>query len=94
MLKLSLVKEGDLAAVLAKQLNIPYASPESQLLKPKPEQELEKLIPKDFAIKNLVLPLSKNLNSLTCAIFDPLDITLLDNLQETCQLRAQPGHCH
>src|SRR3989338_5874207 len=61
LLRLSLVKEGDLAEVLAKQLNIPYASPESSLLKPKPEQELEKLIPKDFAIKNLVLPLSKNL---------------------------------
>ena len=90
LLKLSLVKEGDLAAVLAKQLNIPYASPESQLLKPKPEQELEKLIPKDFAIKNLVLPLSKNLNSLTCAIFDPLDITLLDNLKKLANCEINP----
>ena len=90
LLKLSLVKEGDLAAVLAKQLNIPYASPESQLLKPKPEQELEKLIPKDFAIKNLVLPLSKNLNSLTCAIFDPLDITLLDNLKKLANCELNP----
>ena len=90
LLKLSLVKEGDLAAVLAKQLNIPYASPESQLLKPNPEQELEKLIPKDFAIKNLVLPLSKNLNSLTCAIFDPLDITLLDNLKKLANCELNP----
>lgn len=90
LLKLSLVKEGDLAAVLAKQLNIPYASTESQLLKPKPEQELEKLIPKDFAIKNLVLPLSKNLNSLTCAIFDPLDITLLDNLKKLANCEINP----
>ncbi len=90
LLRLSLVKEGDLAAVLAKQLNIPYASPESQLLKPNPEQELEKLIPKDFAIKNLVLPLSKNLNSLTCAIFDPLDITLLDNLKKLANCEINP----
>ena len=90
LLRLSLVKEGDLAAVLAKQLNIPYASPESSLLKPKPEQGLEKLIPKDFAIKNLVLPLSKNLNSLTCAIFDPLDITLLDNLKKLANCEINP----
>lgn len=90
LLRLSLVKEADLAAVLAKQLNIPYASPESGLLKPKLEQDLNKLIPKDFAIKNLVLPLSKNLNSLTCAIFDPLDITLLDNLKKLANCEINP----
>lgn len=82
LIKLDLVKESDLALVLGKQLNIPYLSAKSGSLTPAADQGLEELIPKDFALKNTVLPLSLNLNSFTCAIFDPLDLTLLDNLRK------------
>lgn len=82
LLKLEMVKESDLAYVLGKQLNIPYASGQSGLLRPALDQGLEELIPKEFCLKNIVLPLSRNLNSLTCAMFDPLDLTLLDNLRK------------
>ena len=80
--KLGIIKEEDIIAALGKQLALPYASRGSGLLTPQPDQGLDELIPKDFAQKNLVLPLSRNMNSLTCAVFDPLDLLLIDNLKK------------
>ncbi|MDD5618493.1 MAG: GspE/PulE family protein, partial [Candidatus Omnitrophica bacterium] len=54
----------------------------SELLKPASDKQLDLLIPKDFALKNLAIPLSKNMNSLTCAVFDPLDVILIDNIRK------------
>jgi len=68
--------------VLGKQLNIPYFSLGTGMLKPATDQELEKVVPQDFAIKNSVLPLSRTLRSLTVAISDPLDLILIDNLKK------------
>ncbi len=81
LIKMGAIKEEDLATVLGTQLMIPYASYASGLLKPKADQHLETLIAYDFAKKNLVLPLTKNMNSLTCAVFDPLDFIAIDNLK-------------
>ena len=82
LIRLGIIKEEDMVAALGKQLSIPYASKSSGLLTPSQDQELDQLITKDFAQKNLVLPLSRNLNSLTCAIFDPLNVILIDNLKK------------
>ena len=81
LLKLGMVKEDTLAAALGAQLLIPYASRNSGLLKPQPDQNLDKLVPQDVAQKFLILPLAKNMGSLTCAVFDPLDLIMLDNLK-------------
>ncbi len=81
-IKLGIIKEEDMVAALGKQLNLPYASRSSGLLAPQLDQKLDQLITKDFAQKNLVLPISRNLNSLTCAAFDPLDLLMLDNLRK------------
>jgi type IV pilus assembly protein PilB len=81
LIEVGTIKEEDFAAALASQLSMPFTSHMSGLLKPKQEQNLEKLVNYEFAKKNLVLPLSKNLNSLTCAVFDPLDFFVLDNLK-------------
>lgn len=90
LIKLDIVKESDLAYVLGKQLNIPYASSRSGLLNPAADQGLEELIPQELALKNIVLPLSRTINSLTCAIFDPLDLTLLDNLRKLTNCEIIP----
>lgn len=82
LLRLGFISEEDVVVALGKQLNIPYVSMGSGLLKPVADQTLDHLIPKEFAVKNLVLPLSKNLNSLTCAVSDPLDVILIDNLRK------------
>lgn len=90
LIRLEMVKEDDLAYVLGKQLNIPYASIKSGLLQPAYDQRLEEIIPKEFALKNVILPLAKKLNTLTCAIFDPLDLTLLDNLRKMTNCEIVP----
>jgi len=82
LIKLGLVTEQDIVAALGQQLGIPYVTSGSDLLKPATDKQLDLLIPKDFALKNLVVPLSKNMNSLTCAVFDPLDIILIDNIRK------------
>jgi type IV pilus assembly protein PilB len=82
LIKLGAISEEDLIEALGKQLAIPYATKSSGLLRPAVDQGLEELVPRDFAQKNLVLPLSRNLNSLTCAVFDPLDLILIDNLKK------------
>jgi len=90
LVRLDIVKESDIISMLGRQLNIPYASLKSGLLKPALDQGLEKLISRDFAVRNSVLPLSKNLNSLTCAMHDPIDLTLLDNLKKMTRCEINP----
>lgn len=90
LLKLGFATEEDVVIALGKQLNLPYVSMGAGLLKPSADQNLDNLVSKEFAIKNLVLPLSKNLNSLTCAITDPLDIILIDNLRKMTNCEINP----
>ena len=90
LILLGFVTEQDIIVALGKQLNIPYVTLGSGLLKPATDKELETLIAHEFAIKNLVLPLQKNLNSLTCAIFDPLDVILLDNIKKMTGCEVNP----
>lgn len=77
-----IIKEDDLAAAMGSQLLIPYASRASGLLVPQRDQGLEKLIPYEFAKEHLILALSRNMNFLTCAIFNPLDLIMIDNLKK------------
>jgi len=79
---MGLITEQDIVVALGKQLHIAYVSLGSELLKPATDKQLDLLIPKEFALKNLVIPLSKNMNSLTCAVFDPLDVILIDNIKK------------
>ncbi len=82
LIKLGLVTEQDIVVALGKQLSIPYVTAGSELLKSSGDIGLDLLVPKNFALKNLVIPLSKNLNSLTVAIYDPLDVILIDNIRK------------
>ncbi|MBU1870415.1 MAG: Flp pilus assembly complex ATPase component TadA [Candidatus Omnitrophica bacterium] len=82
LVRLNIVTEEQLVTALGKQLNIPYFSIGTGMLKPAADQGLDRLIPHDFAIKNSVLALSRTLKSLTIAMFDPLDFILIDNLRK------------
>ncbi|MCX5710320.1 MAG: ATPase, T2SS/T4P/T4SS family [Candidatus Omnitrophica bacterium] len=90
LVKLGMVKEDQMVSVLGKQLNIPYFSLGTGMLKPAADQELDKVIPQDFAFKNTVLPLSRTLRSLTVAMADPLDIILIDNLRRLTNCEINP----
>jgi type IV pilus assembly protein PilB len=59
-------------------------------LKPIPDQGLEDVVPHNFAVKNIVLPLSRSLNSLTVVMFDPLDLILIDNLKKITGCEINP----
>ncbi len=82
LVALGMVKEEQMVAVLGRQLGIPYFSLGTGMLKPALDQELDKVITNDFALKNFVLPLSRTLKSLTVAMSDPLDLILIDNLKK------------
>lgn len=90
LIKLDFINEQDMIATLSKQLSIPYLSLSTGHLKPAVDQGLEILIPKEYAAKHYVLPLSRNLNSLTCAISDPFDLVLLDNLRKMTGCEVNP----
>ncbi len=89
LIRLGMIKEEQLVFTLGKQLNIPYFSLGSEL-KPAAEQNLAELVPKEFAIRNSVLPLSRHLGSLTVAMFDPLDLILIDNLRKLAGCEINP----
>lgn len=90
LVKLGMVKEEQMVTVLGKQLNIPYFSLGTGMLKPAADQGLEHLIPQDFALKNSILPLSRTLKSLTVAMSDPLDLILIDNLRRLTGCEINP----
>lgn len=86
---LRFVDEEHIVLALSKQLGIPYFSYESGNLIPAPDQNLDELIPTEFATRNTILPLSRDMFSLTVAVFDPLDLMVLDNLKQLagCDIR-------
>jgi type IV pilus assembly protein PilB len=88
LIKLGMVKEDQMVALLGKQMHIPYFALGTGMLKPASDQELNQLIPQDFALKNSVIPLSRTLRSMTVAVSDPLDLMLIDNLRKLtdCQI--------
>ncbi|HNW40042.1 MAG TPA: ATPase, T2SS/T4P/T4SS family, partial [Candidatus Omnitrophota bacterium] len=90
LIKLGIVKEEQVLAALCKQLNMPYFSLGTGMLKPAMDQGLENLIPHEFAFKNAVLPLSRMLRSLTVALSDPLDILLIDSLRKLTGSEINP----
>ena len=90
LVKLGMIKEDQMVTVLGKQLNMPYFSLGTGMFKPAIDQGLEHLIPQEFAYKNSVLPLSRTLRSLTVAMFDPLDLILIDNLRKLTGCEINP----
>lgn len=90
LVKLGMVKEEQMVTVLGKQLNIPYFTLGTGMLKPVVDQGLDNLISQEFALKNSVLPLSRTLKSLTVAMSDPLDLILIDNLRRLTGCEINP----
>ncbi|MCQ9208822.1 MAG: Flp pilus assembly complex ATPase component TadA [Omnitrophica bacterium] len=90
LVNLGLVTEKDIVVTLGKQLNIPYASLAKGLLEPDAHQDLASLIPESFARQYCLIPLSRNLNSLTVAFADPLDILMMDNLKKMTGCDVNP----
>ncbi len=59
-------------------------------LKPKTQHRLKELIPKELALKHLLLPLSRENNSLCIAMARPPDVILIDNLRKLTECEIIP----
>ena len=88
--QLGYVTESDIVNVLAKQYHIPFATRTSGLLRPQRGQGLEQLVPRNYAQEHVLMPISKNLNSLTVAFADPLDLIVIDNLTKMTRCQINP----
>lgn len=82
LIQKKIVSEKDIAGALSKQMGILFASIEKGLLRPNLHQELEKLIPEDYARYHRTLPLSRHSNTITIAMVDPLDIMTIDDVMK------------
>jgi type IV pilus assembly protein PilB len=90
VVKLGFCKEEDIAIALSKQHGIPYASRDNKILKAEKGENLEKLVPENFARENFLLPLFKDNNMLAVAISDPENVLMLDNLKLLTGHEIQP----
>jgi type IV pilus assembly protein PilB len=90
LVKLHYATEEQVAQALAKQLGIPFASKENQILNPEKGQGLEKVIPEKFARDNAVIPLFIENNVLAAAMTDPTNIMMLDNIKLVSGMEIQP----
>ncbi|MEW6074806.1 MAG: ATPase, T2SS/T4P/T4SS family [Candidatus Omnitrophota bacterium] len=90
LVKMGVLREDQIVAALGKQLGIPYFSLGTGMLKPAVDQGLDKLVSNEFAMKNMVLPLSRTLRSLTVAMIDPLDLILIDSLKKLTGCEINP----
>jgi len=90
LVKSGYISEEVLSETLSEQLKIPYVSLSNGTLRPKLDQDLEKLIPARFANAHLVLPISKHLGSLTVAFVNPLDLMVRDNIRKMTGYNVNP----
>ncbi len=90
LVKKGLIAEDDVAFALSQEFSIPLLSSQNGSLRPSYDQGLEKLIPKQFAMRNIILPLSRDAGVFTCVMFNPLDVMLIDELKKItgCEVSA------
>lgn len=82
LLRMKLVGEDQLSVALSEVLQLPIINLNLFRFDPSVLQ----LIPKEFAEKHLVIPLSKMNDQLTIAMVDPLDILTIDNVKAMTSL--------
>jgi len=86
LVKLNLISEDDLARILSEGLGMPPIDISRLKINP----EVVKIIPKDVAVKNKIIPISKLGGNLTLAMADPLNIFVIDNVQALTGLSITP----
>ncbi len=77
LVKLGLVEETEITKMLARQ----YRMPAVDLARFEVDQRIVKLVPGEVAIKHTVLPLKREGRTLTVAMADPTNMTVVDDLK-------------
>ncbi len=86
LIRLGLVKEGELVGFLSKQ----YGMPSVNLAELKISPEVIKIIPNDVAIKYQVIPVSLRNSTLIVAMVDPSNIFAIDDIKFLTGYRIEP----
>jgi len=89
LVRLKYATEERVSIALSKQLSLPYASRENQILNPEKGQGLEKLVPEKFARENFVIPLFIENGVLAVAMADPTNIFTIDNIKLISGMEVQ-----
>lgn len=77
-----LMAEDDVAFALSQEFDVPLLSSQNGSMRPSEDHDLKKLIPKQFALRNVILPFSRDGSVFTCVMFNPLDVMLIDELRK------------
>jgi type IV pilus assembly protein PilB len=77
LVKLGFVQETEITKVLARQ----YRMPAVDLARFEVDPKIIKMIPADVALKHMVLPLKREGRTLTVAMADPTNLSVLDDLK-------------
>lgn len=75
---------------VSRRLKVPYASRENAILRMEQAQDLDRLIPKDVALRETVLPLFLHDGTLAVALVDPRDAALIERLWRSTGCLIQP----
>jgi len=88
VVRLGFVAENDLRRALSEQLGMPFLSPDE--LKPRVDQRLKELIPKDLALEHLLLPLEVQNDVLKIACARVPNVIVLDDLRKLtgCEIKT------
>lgn len=90
LLNLQFLTEVQLAEALGRQLGIPYRTFAKGELAPANDPSLKKLLPEKMVRNQMILALSKEGQTLTVALTDPLDLLLMDNLKRMTGFQINP----
>ncbi len=77
LVKLGLIQEIEITKMLARQYRVPAVD----LSRFEVDEKIIKLIPADVAVKHTVMPLKREARTLTVAMADPTNVTVIDDLK-------------
>ena len=83
---LGLVADIDIAQALARQLNVPYVSPEQITIDP----QVAKIISEQSARRYWAVPVARDGNAITVAMSDPLNVFALDDISLLTGAEVRP----
>ena len=86
LVKLGYATEEKIICCLSRQLRIPYVDLKTFMFR----SDVVKLIPEDMAWRYNVIPLSKIEGVITVAMSDPLNLPVIDKIQEITNCEVQP----
>ncbi len=81
------IADEDLVSFIASNMNLPRIELDNYIIDPK----IIELIPEDLARKHQIIPVLKIGKSITCAMYDPLDIFAIDELRHKTGFDIEPA---